>query len=316
MEDQVAILWDVENVTPSADSIFLEGFLDYSSKFGKFSFAQAFADWTNPSFTKLSKLLSRENFQMIHTPIARRGKNSSDISLVTYGMETMLHYAHISHYVLITGDSDFRSLVQVLKRNGRGVSIICDAKTADETLLEQADDFIDYRKLIQSREENEPQPTKKIEQNASYWFKKLPEAINALADEGKKAGLGLVNIKLRILYSSFNLKKLRFKKWIDFVEAASAEGYVNINSDQGSIYLTTAKKEKTAFDLLFAKVHPILKGKNELLLSQIGLELAKQKVQLDKYGYKKLKEFIQVADARNLVNTRVENLNMYVSLAK
>ena len=56
--DNVAILWDVENVTPSADSLFIEGFLEYAEQFGRITVAKAFADWTQASVAKLAESLS------------------------------------------------------------------------------------------------------------------------------------------------------------------------------------------------------------------------------------------------------------------
>ena len=39
--ENVAILWDAENVTPSVDSLFIEGFLEYAEQFGRITVAKA-----------------------------------------------------------------------------------------------------------------------------------------------------------------------------------------------------------------------------------------------------------------------------------
>ena len=61
--NNVAILWDVENVTPDAKSLFVEGLMEYTSKFGRISISKAFADWTLRSVSKLIPQLSDKSFE-------------------------------------------------------------------------------------------------------------------------------------------------------------------------------------------------------------------------------------------------------------
>ena len=43
-QENIAIFWDVENVTPSTDSNFVQGLLEYVNETGKLTLATAFAD--------------------------------------------------------------------------------------------------------------------------------------------------------------------------------------------------------------------------------------------------------------------------------
>jgi hypothetical protein len=51
MKSNLAILWDIENVTPSSDSMFVEGLLDYARQLGNVSAAIAIGNWTPRSRT-------------------------------------------------------------------------------------------------------------------------------------------------------------------------------------------------------------------------------------------------------------------------
>ncbi|MCX7786720.1 MAG: NYN domain-containing protein [Spirochaetes bacterium] len=146
MEDNVAILWDIENVTPSANSQFLEGLKEYTEHLGKLTVCRVYGDWTKGYLGRLSRQLSENGFELIHIPVAR--KNSADISLITNAVELIYQYPHITKIVLITGDADFRPLLYTLRRNGKSVHIICNSSNASEELLSLADSFKDYREII------------------------------------------------------------------------------------------------------------------------------------------------------------------------
>ncbi len=133
MEDKVAILWDIENVTPSANSQFLEGLKEYTEHLGKLTVCRVYGDWTKGYLGRLSRQLSENGFELIHIPVAR--KNSADISLITNAVELIYQYPHITKIVLITGDADFRPLLYTLRRNGKSVHIICNSSNASEELL-------------------------------------------------------------------------------------------------------------------------------------------------------------------------------------
>jgi uncharacterized LabA/DUF88 family protein len=78
----------------------------------------------------------------------RKIKGNMDIELAVNAMEMA---ESIDHFVLFSGDGDFRSLVEALQRKGRKVSVISTLTTqppmiADE-LRRQADHFVDLATL-------------------------------------------------------------------------------------------------------------------------------------------------------------------------
>ncbi len=78
----------------------------------------------------------------------RRVKGNMDIELAVDAMELA---DTVDHFVLFSGDGDFRSLVEALQRKGRKVSVVSTLHSqppmiADE-LRRQADHFIDLQTL-------------------------------------------------------------------------------------------------------------------------------------------------------------------------
>ena len=92
--DSVAILWDIENVTPSTDKLFVNGLLDYADGLGRVSIATAYADWTRDFLRKLSEILAEHSFELVHVPRSR--KNSADMTLITSALEMIHQYQHIT----------------------------------------------------------------------------------------------------------------------------------------------------------------------------------------------------------------------------
>lgn len=78
----------------------------------------------------------------------RKIKGNMDIELAVDAMELA---ATVDHFVLFSGDGDFRALVEALQKKGRKVSVVSTVKTqppmiADE-LRRQADHFIELTTL-------------------------------------------------------------------------------------------------------------------------------------------------------------------------
>ena len=81
----------------------------------------------------------------------RRTKGNMHIELVIDAMEVA---DHIDHFVLFSGDGDFRYLVEALQRKGKKVTVASTVKTkppmiADD-LRRQADHFMELANLSQS----------------------------------------------------------------------------------------------------------------------------------------------------------------------
>jgi len=352
MENDIAILWDVENVNPGNDVTFIEGFLDYLSQYGRFTIGQAFADWTRRSVSPISNILGEHHFELIHVPAAK--KNSADMSLIAYGIELALQYPSIGIFVLVTGDSDFRPLVKSLRRIGKKILIICDVNTARPDFLILADDFKDYRtlrsggstpneseeindesieeqineELIEKQEIiSEVKTQEQLIEQKNNAYNLLVEAINQMKKEGLKPGIGLVKVRLLMLNPDFNEKGLGFSNWSDFINSAQTNGIIQATGEGIGLLLDVIQstKEKTDQDIAFEMLLEVLmkydgdekpKYHNQ---ANIAEELYKEPEFMklkEKLGFKKFKDFIQAAEVRKLVETKVEGLTHEIKRIK
>ncbi len=89
-------------------------------------------------------VITKPTKEFVDSAGRRKVKGNMDIELAVHVMEMA---DSIDHFVLFSGDGDFRSLVEAVQRKGRKVSVVSTLSTqppmiADE-LRRQADHFID-----------------------------------------------------------------------------------------------------------------------------------------------------------------------------
>ena len=78
----------------------------------------------------------------------RKIKVNMDIELAIDALELV---KHVDHYVIFSGDGDFRSLVEALQRHGRKVTVVSTMSSTppmiSDDLRRQADHFVDLMSL-------------------------------------------------------------------------------------------------------------------------------------------------------------------------
>jgi len=336
----IALLWDLENVNPGADSLFLEGLIEHAESKGRIVTARAYGNWTNTVFSKLAPSLTRRYFYLVHIPKGR--KNSSDMVLVSDTLEILRIHDHIDTFILVTGDSDFRFLVLALRRAGKMIHIVCNTQNASEDLLALADSYVDYRELMPggNDEEAAEKASPVQEDRASQakgggpvavspmaiedWFQFLAEAADTMLKKKIQPGIGSVKIRMKMLNPNFNEKKLNFSHWSDFVSAAVKAGFVKIEGKGAeSLIYPVAKVLKRegplqlAFQVLIDVLTELDKGGQASYHSyrNVNSKLIERKVYFNGLGFNQFKGFIQAAESRGLVQSKVEGLKHSVKRA-
>jgi uncharacterized LabA/DUF88 family protein len=321
--ENIALFWDIENVTPSSsDTLFIEGLFEYVEGMGRIVTSFAYAEWSKGGFTKLGMPLAQRQFKLIHVPHRGSGKNSADMQLVSDALELLRFYSHIDTYILITGDSDFRPLLLSLRKSGKRIHIICDMQTAAQDLLALADSFIDYRDLLPSSEDDEDeQEEAPVRRPKSYWFERLAEAAAIQTKQNKSLSFSAVKIRMKMLNPDFNENDLGYRRFSHFVMAASRRGYVGVQrSEDESRLIEVLKKDKkeepdslqVALNALIECLKAFDKDKKESSFHRFHLiasELQQQyHIELSAIGFPKFKKFMQLAEKRGIVEIRSENL--------
>jgi len=313
--DNIAIFWDVENVTPSTDSDFVNGLLEYVSDElkGKLSVATAFGDWTKNNLKKTSEILADHSFEMIHIPKSK--KNSADVTLITHATEVLFQYPHIKKYVIVTGDADFRPLLLTLRKHGIEIIIICDAKSASEDLLVLADTYTDYRDLIpdETDEKEAGEEKEQAHMDLKTAADLVREAVAALVRNKKKPTLGAVKIRVKLLNESFDESRFKFRSWKSFILAiAKKYGDLELKRTENDqiIEIKSKNLETVVVPEIFLSLVEVIKSvmendrekKAEAPFGVVAQKLKDRIIDRKEDGDGGLERLIEAAEKRGLVS--------------
>jgi uncharacterized protein (TIGR00288 family) len=151
---KIAVFIDFENISLSAANHFGEFDLGLLLKAiqrrGRITLRRAYGDWSR--LIKYRDAL-RENavelVQLYSYNVQQGGKNRADIRLVIDVMESLFMLDYIDTVVIVSGDSDFSSLMSKAREYGKyTIGVGVQASTSD-LLIKSCDEFIFYDKLVE-----------------------------------------------------------------------------------------------------------------------------------------------------------------------
>jgi uncharacterized protein (TIGR00288 family) len=151
---KIAVFIDFENISLSAANHFGEFDLGLLLKAiqrrGRITLRRAYGDWSR--LIKYRDAL-RENavdlVQLYSYNVQQGGKNRADIRLVIDVMESLFMLDYIDTIVIVSGDSDFSSLMSKAREYGKyTIGVGVQASTSD-LLIKACDEFIFYDKLVE-----------------------------------------------------------------------------------------------------------------------------------------------------------------------
>lgn len=323
----IAILWDIENVTPSTDSLFVRGLIDYATDIGRISIARAYGDWTRSGIRHTAEVLADNSFEMIHVPKSK--KNSADVTLSTQAVELIFQYQHIRKLVLVTGDADFRPLLQSIRKQNIESIVICDAKSASEDLLLLADEYKDFRDIIPDSDaldtEDSTAKTSKISYQEALGL--LREAVSFMHRNNRTPSLGAAKVRMKLLNESFDEEKLGFRSWKAFVLKARSDGAVETRVKNNDLLLELPD-EQTEQDELPLVIREFMSGidaslkdqgrgaSNWLPLATVSNYLRERGVDYKKHGYNRFKKLAEAIEKRGLIERSTDESQLRVKLTR
>jgi uncharacterized protein (TIGR00288 family) len=151
---KIAVFIDFENISLSAANHFGEFdlglLLKAIQRCGRITLKRAYGDWSR--LIKYRDAL-RENavelVQLYSYNVQQGGKNRADIRLVIDVMESLFMLDYIDTIVIVSGDSDFSSLMSKAREYGKyTIGVGVQASTSD-LLIKSCDEFIFYDKLVE-----------------------------------------------------------------------------------------------------------------------------------------------------------------------
>jgi len=170
---------------------------------GKVTNIYAYADFDKGEMGKQTKLMNlgiQPKHVVTKTPFQYL-KGSTDIELSLDILDTMYQYAHISHFLIISGDGDLRHVIRRLKINGKTIHVVGFAGHTNKLIVEMADYFCPLefhhpilRKITMSEREEK---TKRLFLNP--WAKIVVETLDHLERTTKKEFIGLNLFRKRLV---------------------------------------------------------------------------------------------------------------------
>ena len=144
-----ALLIDFDNVTMGMRSDLskeLKTLLNSDIIKGKVTVQRAYADWRR--YPQYIVPLSENSVDLIFAPAyGSSKKNATDIRMAIDGMELVFIRPEIGTYILLTGDSDFSSLVLKLKEYGKYVIGVGIQESSSDILVQNCDEYYSYTSL-------------------------------------------------------------------------------------------------------------------------------------------------------------------------
>lgn len=123
---RIAVLIDADNASPRhAEALMVE-----IAKLGEAIVRRIYGDFSTPNLKGWNDKLARHALKPVQAVAYRKGKNTSDISLVLDAMDLM-HTGVYDAFCLVSSDSDFTGLAQRLRESGAEVYGFGEAKTPE-----------------------------------------------------------------------------------------------------------------------------------------------------------------------------------------
>src|SRR6266498_3839576 len=144
-----ALLIDFDNVTMGIRSDLqteLKRLLQSEIIRGKVAVQRAYADWRR--YPQYIVPLSESSIDLIFAPAyGSNKKNATDIRLAIDALELVFTRPEIGTFILLSGDSDFSSLVIKLKEYGKYVIGVGIRESSSDLLVQNCDEYYSYNAL-------------------------------------------------------------------------------------------------------------------------------------------------------------------------
>lgn len=220
-----ALLIDFDNVTMGMRSDLsreLKSLLKSDVIRGKVTVQRAYADWRR--YPQYIVPLSEASVDLIFAPAyGSSKKNATDIRMAIDGMELVFTRPEIGTFILLTGDSDFSSLVLKLKEYGKYVIGVGIQESSSDILVQNCDEYYSYTSLSGLRKAG----TGEQGSHQDPWslVERAVEQMVRRRDVMRSDRLKQVMLELD---ASFDEKSMGFSKFSRFLNEAAQKGLIQL----------------------------------------------------------------------------------------
>ncbi len=238
-----ALLIDFDNVTMGIRSDLqteLKNLLASDIIKGKVSVQRAYADWRR--YPQYIVPLAESSIDMIMAPAyGSAKKNATDIRLAIDALELVFVRPEIGTFILLSGDSDFSSLVIKLKEYGKYVIGVGIRESSSDLLVMNCDEYYSYNALAGLVKSGEEEVVK-----YDPW-ELVTEAVQRMKRNGDVMRADRLKQVMQQIDSSFDEKNVGKAKFSLFVAEASKRGLLSLNKlENGQLEVDLPKDQPAA----------------------------------------------------------------------
>ncbi|MFQ5536048.1 MAG: NYN domain-containing protein [Gemmatimonadota bacterium] len=236
-----ALLIDFDNVTMGMRSDLskeLKNLLASDVIKGKVSVQRAYADWRR--YPQYIVPLSEASVDLIFAPAyGSNKKNATDIRMAIDALELVFVRPEIGTFILLTGDSDFSSLVLKLKEYGKYVIGVGIQESTSDILVQNCDEYYSYTSLTGLRK------TTEADQRSQDPWVLVSRALQRMVERRDVMRSDRLKQVMQELDSSFDEGSFGFSKFSRFLAEASSRGLVRLRKmDNGQYEVAPPKGGK------------------------------------------------------------------------
>jgi uncharacterized protein (TIGR00288 family) len=229
---QAALLIDFDNVTMGIRSNLgqeLRNLLNSDVIRGKVAVQRAYADWRR--YPQYIVPLSEASIDLIFAPAyGSSKKNATDIRLAIDALELVFVRPEIRTFILMSGDSDFSSLVLKLKEYGKYVIGVGIQESSSDLLVQNCDEYYSYTTLSGLSKTSDQQ----LESHDPWVL--ASKAVRRMVERGDTMRSDRLKQVMLEIDPSFNEKEQGFTKFNRFVVEAASQGLLSIQKMENGQY--------------------------------------------------------------------------------
>jgi len=228
-----ALLIDFDNVTMGIRSDLgkeLRSLLSSEIIKGKVAVQRAYADWRR--YPQYIVPLSEASIDLIFAPAyGSSKKNATDIRLAIDALELVFTRPEIGTFILLSGDSDFSSLVIKLKEYGKYVIGVGIRESSSDLLVQNCDEYYSYNALAGLVKATEEEPTRKYDP-----WELVTEAVQRMKRNNDVMRSDRLKQVMQEIDSTFDEKNLGISKFSRFCQEAAQRGLLSVTKlDNGQL---------------------------------------------------------------------------------
>jgi len=233
-----ALLIDFDNVTMGMRSDLskeLKALLNSDIIKGKVAVQRAYADWRR--YPQYIVPLSEASIDLIFAPAyGSNKKNATDIRMAIDALELVFIRPEIGTFILLTGDSDFSSLVLKLKEYGKYVIGVGIQESTSDILVQNCDEYYSYTTLTGLKK------TTEADQRAQDPWVLVRDALKQMVDRSDVMRSDRLKQVMQEIDPTFDESGHGFSKFSKFLAEAASRGLVKLQKlDNGQYEVAPAR---------------------------------------------------------------------------